>query len=1646
MHLKLYPFVILISCFVASCLLSGNENSEEEFYILPDFVVTDDDDKGYYSANTLAGTRTNELTKNIPMTISTVNAEMIEDFKMKTLEDLGNFVPSIEAEGNVYNNQEIRFRGLLTRNQLYEFMPRYSPLDWYNVGRSDIIRGANSLIYGQADPGGKVNVISKTANLNKDKGSAIIEIGDKSWHKYSYDINKVLGDNTAARLMFVDKHREFDANFKYQSFTGITLELLHNLSPKTRLRLHLEQGIATRSLIGGTFKVGQTPTGLPNGIVADPKLADLISDELLEEIVNFSNVNEFDGNNYNSIYPSVFPNGLWEQGESFTDLNGNNQYDQGEEFIDVGDGNRVYGFIDRNGNGLLEKNFNDPNGNDRRDTASRIIAFTDYNNNDSLDYFGTITSNGSAWNPINERAVGAYIWDETSGGIVDNPGAIGLEGTDSTLWRSIIKEDANGNTLYIADTNQDGIIGINNDTGLEDIKDIVYTWEDVNENGILDVRYDQLTGEYILEEKVSFIDSDGDGIFDLASAPIDPQLDGNNTVNFDDRAYWVNSATANSERNFVLLDETYSDFNNNGIYDDSDYASGGLHVRANSPNIWGFSPSGGGLVPDFIDSREDIRNLFKGIDYSNSGTGFGPDSYSRKSFDYILGDVEHSFSDNFSVKTSFAFEDLKDEQLSSGWSANQIGFSSGYGITVRFPTLRAINDYNADSSNNGNKSPFEAVLVDLTNANYAHLVHDNINLTLEQDTDAGQNEYETIRADLQTAFTNWTGNLNQLAPHNDQTGNPVFDDADNDNNLTDDMIDYFVDEFLINPLNQAETTLEKYYEIAKFSGRVKDFLTRSHSTYGSDYNYAWGNTPGTGGRSLGDILYDALTGSENELGAPRNTAATQIYNLDRYIDVSTYRSQLKDYTYAGENLLDANYQEIDGGYAISNPWLGILTDPGAAANPSFQPYLINPDDFSLETDGERLIYDSISNWLIEGINGVDREMLALDGVEIWDPSPDPLDGFIDVNDPDEVELQKRAIAKRVYDILIENAEDPDSDNEFWDATKEVYDFFKYELHPSSDYSWMWESYIQPSLLSVVDAIVEDKDYLENGSTFVDTDGDGERDVNPSLVKSNVEILQPFIKRQWKKSSNSDTNRSARITFNYNEESRFIPGKQQLLLGIDLDNRKASRSEEQLVSLNARTWGDALNLYLRNEILSDYVSLNDILYNSEGSYANFDFNISGHQYDGAPNWITNTHIPLDENNVAQWVDVYNAEAEVASNGLWFAASGSYLNGKLRTLLGIRRDDIKTESEYSRFTLRAIKNDQEDLGANLEQKSQIYDETIYSPSIGGLYWLTKNLAVFGNYSESVISPNGFQFDVFGDITPPETGSGTEIGFKMSTSDNVLNGQLTFFSIDKKNEQRQNISWPMLTSIYPAFNPDGTQRVTPYDNGHLPEEIYDYLVYFDKQTNEPLRDKDTGEILLRSEFNPKGFRVADEEVRSEGIELDLYYNPTPNISLFMGYAYLETLVLESALDILEGLPTAGTSDHNLNLTAKYSFKQGKYKGLQFGINQKYRSAALLSHYFVDLDGDNQADYIARDVLDKRSGETITLQPRFNTLWLEDQHRTDLFMKWSGKLKKHHPWTVLQVNVNNVFNHRDLISTGLNNARYTEGRNIVLSAGFYF
>lgn len=145
-----------------------SDSFEEEVYVLPEFSVTSERDRGYYSANALAGSRTNQAIKDTPMTISVVNRELINDLNLDDVDSLEQVVASAQAEGEDYSNNALRFRGLLTRSQLYEFMPRLGGQKGYNVERAEIIRGANTLVYGQASPGGKVNYLGKKAEFEND--------------------------------------------------------------------------------------------------------------------------------------------------------------------------------------------------------------------------------------------------------------------------------------------------------------------------------------------------------------------------------------------------------------------------------------------------------------------------------------------------------------------------------------------------------------------------------------------------------------------------------------------------------------------------------------------------------------------------------------------------------------------------------------------------------------------------------------------------------------------------------------------------------------------------------------------------------------------------------------------------------------------------------------------------------------------------------------------------------------------------------------------------------------------------------------------------------------------------------------------------------------------------------------------------------------------------------------------------------------------------------------------------------------------------------------------------------------------------------------------------------------------------------------
>lgn len=231
----------LVFVFLLTTLTLLSNSIEDEVYELSDFIVTDSEDKGYYSANSTSITKSNELIKNTPVNLSIINEELLEDLGINFTEDLAQVSSSIDTDPTSYSTDQIRIRGFRNTWARYNGVRRNLPKDGYNISRYDIIKGANSLIFGQASPGGSVNAIPLIANFRKDAGSFLISKGNKDFNRKIFNYNWVLADNLAVRYMHLDHYQGYEHDYKSFDIKSQTLLLNYLPTNDSSLRVHIEK-------------------------------------------------------------------------------------------------------------------------------------------------------------------------------------------------------------------------------------------------------------------------------------------------------------------------------------------------------------------------------------------------------------------------------------------------------------------------------------------------------------------------------------------------------------------------------------------------------------------------------------------------------------------------------------------------------------------------------------------------------------------------------------------------------------------------------------------------------------------------------------------------------------------------------------------------------------------------------------------------------------------------------------------------------------------------------------------------------------------------------------------------------------------------------------------------------------------------------------------------------------------------------------------------------------------------------------------------------------------------------------------------------------------------------------------------------------
>jgi len=245
---------------------SAAKPSADETIELSPFVIEADEDEGYSAKNTLAGTRLRTELKDVGSAISVVTQKFLKDTNSKSSADLLVYTTGTEVAGQGGNfggggdgaiiqdgsyNRPVantRVRGLAAADNLRDFFLTDIPWDSYNVGRVDLQRGPNSILFGIGSPAGVINSSLNTASF-RDANKVELQVATFGSVRGVVDFNKVilrdelavrvsaLMDNTNYRMQpaYRDDHRMYGAvNWQPKLFS--------KGSAKTSIRAHVESG------------------------------------------------------------------------------------------------------------------------------------------------------------------------------------------------------------------------------------------------------------------------------------------------------------------------------------------------------------------------------------------------------------------------------------------------------------------------------------------------------------------------------------------------------------------------------------------------------------------------------------------------------------------------------------------------------------------------------------------------------------------------------------------------------------------------------------------------------------------------------------------------------------------------------------------------------------------------------------------------------------------------------------------------------------------------------------------------------------------------------------------------------------------------------------------------------------------------------------------------------------------------------------------------------------------------------------------------------------------------------------------------------------------------------------------------------------
>lgn len=225
------------------------EAAEPGVVVLSAFEVSSDRDFGYLKTNAATATRIGMEIQKVPMNISVLSGEFLEDTNARSLMDLMRYTAAASGDtryamrrpGNEATPQGgFTMRGFPVNTLMRNGVFRYISYNMDSVERIEVVKGPAAVFFGQGFPGGVINYVTKQPVFAKTPTTIKYSINDNSGHKVVADVNLMLNKKAAFRLVGAWEDTQGERRFEFRKNMNITPSLTVIPFDSGKLRVNVE--------------------------------------------------------------------------------------------------------------------------------------------------------------------------------------------------------------------------------------------------------------------------------------------------------------------------------------------------------------------------------------------------------------------------------------------------------------------------------------------------------------------------------------------------------------------------------------------------------------------------------------------------------------------------------------------------------------------------------------------------------------------------------------------------------------------------------------------------------------------------------------------------------------------------------------------------------------------------------------------------------------------------------------------------------------------------------------------------------------------------------------------------------------------------------------------------------------------------------------------------------------------------------------------------------------------------------------------------------------------------------------------------------------------------------------------------------------